>query len=326
MRNFPIIDLHCDLLVYLLMNPDARADGTAFGAGLPYLQEGNVALQVMAIYTAVEAESSQKGIIQSVIYKNLLDDYADSFYQADAEFKPTEKGVGMVASLESASGLCNEEEPLDNAFKNLETILENVGRLFYISFTHHAENRFGGGNYATAGLKKDGEALLDYMSGKQIAIDLSHTSDALAHDILDYTYKSGLEVPVIASHSNFRDIWDHPRNLTRENAQEIVDRKGLIGVNFLRAFLNNDSPEALLDHINYGFGLSGGKEAMAFGADFFYTGDFPDPARLPYYFPQHENATKYQGILEELSDNLTESQLSALAHQNAERFIASNWK
>lgn len=326
MQHLPIIDLHCDLLVYLLMNKQAEPESKAFGAGFPFLREGKVALQVMAIYTAVEQASSRNGMAQSVIYKDLLNDYTDTVYQADGGFNSLQDKIGMVASLESASGICNEEEPLENAFKNLETIISNVDRLFYISFTHHAENRFGGGNYAEAGLKPDGEALLDYMHDRQIAVDLSHTSDALAHDILAYTYKNGLNVPVMASHSNFREIWDHPRNLTRENAQEIINRGGLIGMNFVRAFVNNDEPDALLDHIKYGFGLSGGESSIAFGADYFYTGDFPDSARDPYYFPQHEDATKYHGILDQLSSDLTPDQLSRLAHKNVERFIASNWK
>lgn len=325
MQNFPIIDLHCDLLVYLLMNPEARPDDKAFGASFPFLKEGNVGMQVMAIYTAVESESAKKGIEQSSIYKKLLKDYSEEVYQAGAGFDSKKEGLGIVASLESASGICNETEPLDNAFKNLETIISNVGRLFYISFTHHTENRFGGGNYAMAGLKPDGEALLDYMHNREIAIDLSHTSDALAHDILNYTYKKGLNVPVMASHSNFRAVWDHPRNLTKENAQEIIDRGGLIGMNFLRAFLNNEDPEALLDHIKLGFGLPDGEKSIAFGADFFYTGDFPNPERDPYYFPRHEDATKYHEILTQLKKDLSADQLAGLAHKNVERFIASNW-
>lgn len=326
MNKLPIIDLHCDLLVYLLMNPEATPADGAFGASFPFLKDGNVGLQVMAIFTAVEEESSKRGVAQSVIYRQMLEDYSKDVFQGGAGFQSSpDQGIGMVASLESASGICNESEPLDNAFRNLETIIDNVGRLFYISFTHHTENRFGGGNYATVGLKPDGEALLDYMDGKEIAIDLSHTSDALAHEILDYTYRKGLKVPVIASHSNFRDIWDHPRNLTRENAQEIINRGGLIGMNFLRAFLNNDEPGALLDHIRYGFDLPGGEQAISFGADFFYTGDFPDPARDPYYFPEHEDATKYHTLINQLGEDLNEDQLKGLAHKNVERFIASNW-
>ena len=322
----PIADLHCDLPVYLLMNENATPHSEDIGVGIPFLRKGNVVLQVMAMFTSVEQSSSKDGLAQSVIYRNLLAEYSNEFVQAGPEFQPDSQRIGIVAALESASGICNEEEPLENAFKNLDAILENVGRLFYISLTHHLENRFGGGNYSTPGLKDDGRALLDYIHGKQIAIDLSHTSDALAADILNYTYKSSLDIPVIASHSNFREIWDHPRNLTRENAQEIINRKGLIGINFLRAFVNNDEPSALQDHINYGMSLPGGEDTLCFGADFFFTGDFPDPKRDPYYFPEHEDASMYPGILKALNNDLSQSQIQKLSHQNVMRFIAENWK
>jgi len=323
----PIIDLHCDLPVYLLMNEKATPYSKEIGVGIPFLKSGNVALQVMAIFTAVEGPSAKKALAQSEHYKNLLSNYSDEFIQVEPNFNVVgSHKVRIVAALESASGLCNEDEPLDNAFKNLETILSNVERLFYISLTHHTENRFGGGNYSKAGLKPDGEALLEYINGRQIAIDLSHTSDALAFDILNYTSKKSLDIPVIASHSNYRAIWDHPRNLLPEVAKEIIHRKGLIGSNFLRAFMNNDKPEALIDHINYGVSLPGGEDVVCFGADFFFTGDFPDPERDPYYFPQHEDASKYPEILRSLKDTLTTDQIEKLAYKNVTNFIASNWK
>jgi len=326
MKRLPIIDMHCDLMVYMLMHPDANPERKDFGASFPFLREGNVQLQVMAMYTTVEPASSQHGPAQSEIYKQMLVDYAPEFYQAEPGFTTNRKpGIATVAAIESASGLCNETEPLDNAFKNLDHILENVSRLFYISFTHHLENRFGGGNYAEAGLKSDGKALLEYMAGKQIAIDLSHTSDALAHDILDYTYQKGLDIPVIASHSNFREVWDHPRNLTLDNVKEVINRKGLIGMNFLRAFVNNDHAGALLDHTIYGMDTPGGEDCLCFGADFFYLDDHPDKTRIPFLFPAHENASKYQGILEALGERLSATQKEKLAHKNIERFINENW-
>ncbi len=52
--------------------------------------------------------------------------------------------------------------------------------------THHTENRFGGGNFSEVGLKEDGKVLLDYLTDKNIVIDLAHTSDALAFGILNY--------------------------------------------------------------------------------------------------------------------------------------------
>ena len=326
MTRTPIIDMHCDLLVHMLKDGDIDPNERTMGASFPCLEEGNVKLQVMAIYTGVEESSARDGVGQSEVYKKLLEDYPKQVFQAGAGYAiGKDERIGMVAALESASGICNETAPLSEAFDNLETILSNVGRLFYISLTHHFENRFGGGNYSEAGLKPDGEALLDYISGRQIAIDLSHTSVALAEDLLNYTAKPGIDIPVIASHSNFKQIWDHPRNLTNEHAQEVINRGGLIGMNFLRAFTNNDDPSALLDHMAYAVSLEKGEESLCFGADFFYTEASPDPARIPYYFPQYEDATKYQSILNALGERLSASQKEKMAHQNVERFIAQNW-
>jgi microsomal dipeptidase-like Zn-dependent dipeptidase len=128
---------------------------------------------------------------------------------------------------------------------------------------------------------------------------------------------------VIASHSNFRSIWDHKRNLTDEFAQEISHRGGIIGVNFLRAFLDSEQPERLFEHLIYGSKLH--EQAIAFGADFFYTQDFPDPSRHPFYFPLAENASKYPSILEHLSQELTEGQLRKLAYENVFQFYQKLW-
>ena len=125
----------------------------------------------------------------------------------------------------------------------MERIIDNVGNLFYIGLTHHLENRFGGGNFSKAGLKDDGKALLDYLDNKQIAVDFSHTSDALAYDILEYISKKNLKIPILASHSNYRPNFDHPRNLPDDIAKEIINQKGLIGLNFVRAFVNNKHSE-----------------------------------------------------------------------------------
>jgi microsomal dipeptidase-like Zn-dependent dipeptidase len=190
----------------------------------------------------------------------------------------------------------------------------------YISLTHNDENRFGGGNNSKLGLKDDGKELLNYLNNKQIAVDLSHTSDALAHDIINQINKHNLNLPVIASHSNSRSVFNHVRNLPDELISEIVDRKGLIGINFLRAFVNYETPHALIDHIEHLQKL-GCSKVLSFGADFFYTFNHPDPNRFPFYFSEHMNATKYQDILKGLGNFMSDEDLSAIAYKNFTNFI-----
>lgn len=324
---FPIVDLHCDLLSYLAKIPNASPFATEdIACAFPHLINGNVRLQICAIYTDVRPNSMDLGWKQAVIFRELIEKESTSFMEFDGEnLAPSEK-VGMIASIENAAGIGHEDASWKEIYEQFDRILEKTGKLAYISLTHHTENRFGGGNYTEGiGLKDDGKRLLDYMSGKKIPIDLSHTSDLLAEGILTHINKENLSIPVIASHSNYRAIWDHKRNLSDEFAQEIIRQKGIIGVNFLRAFLDNDVPERLYEHILHGFEI-GGEEAQCFGADFFYTLDFPDPNRFPFYFPLAENAGKYPAILDALQANLEQSSLEKLAYKNALNFYQNLYR
>ncbi len=326
--HLPVVDLHCDLLCYLEEVPNAHPFAEEdIGCSVPALRSGNVGLQVLAIYTATENGSTKSAINQSLIFKDLLTKHADDFTKIEKyENIAMDFGskIGIVAAIENASGFCEEDEPLERGFEKLEQIIQNTTRVLYITMTHHMENRFGGGNYSNAGLKDDGKALLDYLDGRKIAIDFSHTSDALANGILDYLSEKSLDIPVIASHSNFREIFDHPRNLTDPVAREIINRKGLIGINFVRAFLNNEDPNAIYDHIDHGFSL-GGEKAICFGADYFHTGSHPDPARTPFYHPDHEDATCYPRILNDLSKRLDQELVHSIAAKNAVDYINRIW-
>lgn len=326
--NYPIADLHCDLLSFLAQVSGADAfSKEQIACAFPWLQEGGVKMQVMAIYTTVEPGSMKLAIKQAEIFSDLLQKEDKTVRPFDKEIllnPDSDSRIGIIAAVENAAGFGNEKATWQEIYSQFDSLVKKVGNLAYISLTHHTENRFGGGNYTEGiGLKEDGKRLLDYMAGKQIPIDLSHTSDLLAEGILDHIDRHHLPIPVMASHSNFRAIWDHKRNLSDEFAQEIIQRGGIIGVNFLRAFLDPKVPERLFEHILHGFSLS--EDAICFGADFFYTKDFPDKSRHPFYFPLAENAGKYPSLLESLSQNLKESQLRKLASENVFNFYQKLW-
>ena len=146
------MDLHCDLLYYLLRS-DAAIDDKEIGCSLPYLQEGNVKLQIMAMYAGTGANSTVYGLEQSKLFSNLIKNENFFFFNHNNyEAEENKNRVGVLASIENASAFCDENQSLDSGFKNLETIIENVQKVFYIGITHHLENRFGGGNNAAAGL------------------------------------------------------------------------------------------------------------------------------------------------------------------------------
>ncbi|MGG5207560.1 dipeptidase [Chryseobacterium sp. MIQD13] len=319
MNNFNI-DLHCDLLCYLL-EAGSAIDDRELGCSLPYLKEGNVKLQVMAMYAGTGGNSSVNGIKQSEIFSDLIK--SENFFLFEGEsYKNIENKdkVGVIASIENASAFCNEDDTLESGFKNLETIIRNTKKLFYIGITHHTENRFGGGNNSEAGLKDDGKVLIDYISDRKIAVDLAHTSDQLAYGILNYIDQKNYNIPILASHSNYRNIQNKKRNLPDELAKEVIKRKGLIGLNLIKDWLDDESPERLYEHIQYGLDL-GGENAIAYGLDFFHDKGHSDKSRYPFFFEGYDNASVFNTINSRLEKDFSPEMMEKISHGNALKFL-----
>lgn len=301
--SIPIADLHCDLLCYLQADPSRTPYDPVVKCSIPQLLSGPVKKQVMAVFCETNEHSATNGLAQ-----------ANRFVEIKKQFPQIE----MYLSLENGSTLCSEEDPLDLCFRNLETIKSHCGPIFYISLTWNTENRFGGGAHTKVGLKKDGERLLDFLSDKQIAVDFSHTSDALAEDIFSYIDKKHLKISVLASHSNFRVIRGVPRNLPDEFVKEIFKRKGVIGINFVKEFVG---PGGFYPHVEHGLKL-GGEDHLCFGADFFYEGDVPEAFRKASSFmPDYNHAGCYQKVIQELP--FPQDIIHKLAYKNFDSFLAN---
>ncbi|NGX38748.1 MAG: hypothetical protein KR126chlam1_00058 [Chlamydiae bacterium] len=299
----PIIDLHCDLLLYLAMNPERDPFDPISRCSAHQLKQGNVQKQVLAIFAETNPYSLAFGLQELDIFLKLSQKYPEHFSD------------NIIPAFENASAFCLETEPLTSVFSRLDNILSQITPL-YISLTWNGENRFGGGCGSKKGLKPDGEELLSFLSNKNIAIDLSHASDLLAHDILNTIDRKNLSLKILASHSNFRSVHSKERNVPDEIAREIIARSGLIGLVFYSQFLK--SPSQLIEHIEYGLKL-GGSDALAFGADFFCIADHPDLQSSPGYFDEMSDASKYPQILESLS--LPADLLEKIASRNAQRFM-----
>jgi membrane dipeptidase len=282
----------------------------------------------MAIYTSSQKGSTHLAIEQSKIYNSLLSTYPHRLKAClsakDLIGLPNSELIYTIAAIENASGFCEENEPLQDGFTKFENLLKNCGKILYVGFTHHGENRFGGGNSTNVGLKKDGKVLLDFLSGKKIALDLSHTSDALANEQLDYISKHNLKIPILASHSNFRAVFNHPRNLSDELAKEIIRQKGVIGINLLRAFLNDRDENAVYDHLAYAAEI-GAENAICFGADYFYTASHPDQTRDPFFYKGQDSSACYPEILSKFKVMKPNQNLDLVSHKNALAFIQRLW-
>jgi microsomal dipeptidase-like Zn-dependent dipeptidase len=321
-------DLHCDLLSYLQEAPQADPMiGGRIGCTIPDLIAGNVKFQVMAIYCATEKGSVSVAKEQAILFDNLINNYSTYFKKysnenIEANFTSSPQ-INIIAAIENASGVCEEDEPIDAFFNHFETIIKYCGKPLYLGLTHHGENRFGGGNTTQIGLKEDGKRLITYLAEKNIALDFSHASDNLAFDMLNYISKNNLKIAMLASHSNFRKVYYHLRNLPDEIAKEIIHHNGLIGINLLRAFLNPVNENALYDHIEYGMQL-GASNNLALGADYFYCDSHPDQTRVPFFFPNHDSAAKYGQIIAHINSKFGSEFAFKFASQNTIQFLKNN--
>ena len=133
--------------------------------------------------------------------------------------------------------------------------------------TWNYENEYGTGAAfrQQQGLTEKGKRTAKELLAQKIILDVSHLSDTGAADLFSMT-----DAPVIASHSNVRELCFHPRNLTLSHIREIIRRKGMIGMNYYGPFIEEKEPAevtALLRHMDYILN-QGGEDALVLGSDF----------------------------------------------------------
>ena len=94
------------------------------------------------------------------------------------------------------------------------------------------QTRFAGGTGAPGPLTPDGVELIEALDNFGIIHDMSHLAEESFWQLLDLT-----DEPVMASHSNSRSIVPTDRQLSDAMARAIIERGGVIGINFYDRFL-----------------------------------------------------------------------------------------
>lgn len=298
-----VADLHCDLLWYLSNDPARTVNDLESQCSIPLLKQGQVAIQTFPIYTVTGPQSVERGQKQFDIFDSLCANTTELQHQL---------------AIENASGFCSEQEPLAEGLRRAAG-WNKKHPLVYISLTWNEENRFGGGAETQMGLKEDGKKLLEWMSGKKIAVDLSHASDQLAQDVL--LEIESLDIIPIASHSNFRSVCAHVRNLPDDIAVRIAQKKGVIGLNMVRHFVGK-KPEDLILHIEHAKKL-GIENHLCLGTDFFGEVDveLAKSHMKPYFFEGFSTSSCYPQIQQILKKNYSEDVIEELMYKRLHQFL-----
>ena len=168
-------------------------------------------------------------------------------------------GVDDVERITAAGRIAvvfdlEDSHPLDDDLDNLAT-LAGLGVRTLLPTYNHA-NRAGSGclDVHDGGLTPWGEAIVTEMNAVGMVADGSHCSRRTGLDLCRVSNK-----PVVYSHSCMAAVWDHPRNITDDQARACADTGGVVGITGVGIFLGPNTPtlEAMQRHLDHAIDLVG---------------------------------------------------------------------
>ena len=166
--------------------------------------------------------------------------------------------AGKTAAFLSAEGA----ELLDCDLDKLRLAHRMGVRIVNITWNH--PNALSGTNAEEQdrGLSEQGRAFVKTMGELGMLVDVSHLSDPGFWDVMEITDR-----PVVATHSNSRAVFPHPRNLTDEQFTAIINTNGVAGLNMYAGFLGDDPDfDTVVSHLEHFLAL-GGENNVSMGGD-----------------------------------------------------------
>ncbi len=303
-----IIDTHCDALLKLWENPTRPfKDSLDIDTNLTRLQEGKVKVQFFAIF--VESWIKQELKFQTVLeqvklfQENIIAPNPSIFHLKNwSDLSSLKDGdIGAVLTLEGVDAIGDDLTKL--------SILYQLGVLS-IGLTWNQANLCadGVGEPRGAGLSLLGKEVVHLNNKHKVFTDVSHLSIKGFWDVIELA-----DYP-IASHSNARDLCEHPRNLWNDQIQALVKKNGFIGIVFHPLFLtatNQASISDILKHLDYMCSL-GAEQHLGFGSDF---------DGITNYVEQLRHSGQYDNLVNELFKHYSSTTVNGFLSENFNRIV-----
>jgi len=257
MYRIPVFDGHCDTALWLykdgldLAKNRLHIDLERAAAYTPYAQ-------VFAMFAAGEDLAEKyRGMLDNM--KAQLRLHADRIALCtDAAEAQKAFDAGKAAAFLSVEGA----ELLDCSEAQLEAAYLEGIRI--VTITWNFANALAGSNRegADRGLTQRGKDFIRRCQQLGARVDVSHLSDPAFWDVMEIT-----QAPVLATHSNSRAVWAHPRNLTDDQFKAIAETGGTVGINLFADFLGENADlDTVIRHIEHFLEL-GGEHTVALGGD-----------------------------------------------------------
>lgn len=257
--SYPLWEQHC----CLPLKPDAsitellryrRPAGSYLSVNVGYAPQTKA--EATAIAASFRAQARRVDGIELV----------DGVTEVDAV-----RGAGSVALAFDLE----DSNPLDGDPANIGHFYGLGVRSMLPTYNHANAAGCGCLDVTDTGLTPHGRDLVREMNSVGMMVDGSHCSVRTGLDLADAT-----ERPMIYSHSNLRRLWEHPRNLTDDQARSCAATGGVIGINGVGIFLGVNEPDhaakrlsAMADHIEAAVELVG-IDHVGIGSDYLFDTDF----------------------------------------------------
>ncbi len=195
-----------------------------------------------------------------------------------------------------------------NGISDLQTLISF--KPCYITLGWNNDNKLCGGASGDGGLTEFGKQVVKVLNENKIAIDLAHTNEKSFIEIYD------LASEVVCSHTCFKTIRNHFRNLNDFQLKLLNLRNAPVGLAFYKDFLTenrNCSIEDVLKSIFY-FTEKFGVANLCLGTDFYGCKDLPTGIHEDYSF---------ENLLSEklLKAGYTKLQIDFILYKNLKKYL-----
>ena len=265
--KFPVFDLHCDT-AFALLGEDYKQRNSlknnSFHFDLDRAAGYPGFVQCFACFTCEPASLEvpvEPCVLFRLEYENILSELEKHSDIIRLAKNATQIRENMQAGLMSA--ILTLEGPAGHGFDS-----ERLSQLFELGFrmttlSWNEGNCLTGSHATGEGLTEQGR---DYVRKAQrlgMIVDVSHISDAGFWDIMDITEK-----PVIATHSNSRNVFNVSRNLTDDMFLKICQTGGVTGINLYSEFLGPMADlDTVCDHVIHFMELDPSCKHISLGGD-----------------------------------------------------------
>ncbi|MFD1927878.1 dipeptidase [Sporosarcina siberiensis] len=323
-----IIDLHSDIFTDVALRREMGEQNVIERIHLPKLQKSSVAGIIGVFWVEPKYKNHKKKRFLEIL-KYVTEDLSESSkikvittpkdlvaaYQADDFF--IYLGIEGLTFIEEWTGT-SDVEKFTLAFDEL-----NQQSIKHSIFAWNEKNFIatGSGNPENnhSGLSLLGKYVVEEHQKHEWIIDVSHLDETSFWDVLEISNQ-----PILASHSNAKELCSHKRNLTDEQIKAIANTGGLIGVNAYGSFVDSKEPtlSKVADHISYIVNLVG-IDYVGLGMDFVdYLQSYDLGDDLSNMTKGLEDVGKLPDLLTELlSRGFTTEDINKIAFWNFYRFL-----